>query len=276
VLWGGWLLVTGLVFSIAQGIWHEYYTTMLAPAVAAVTAAGLTLLWREHRHTLLPVAIALGGTWAYVVSSRTPEWQGWTRWVVLALTVLSVLALLVHRWPRPAVALGLGALLITPAVWSALVAITHDASGGLPAAGPRAVALSRIALATRSGRPGELSDTQREVLSYAETHGGGADITLAVDGGALFAADFVINADSTVIGLGGFAGSDAAPSLDTLRGWISDGTLRFVLEPAVRPSEELVGAAQWQRSTWIAQHCAPVDPRAYGSGAARDTLYDCR
>lgn len=39
-LWGSWLLVTAAVFSFAQGIFHPYYTTMLAPAVAAISAAG--------------------------------------------------------------------------------------------------------------------------------------------------------------------------------------------------------------------------------------------
>jgi len=62
-LWGGWLLVTALVLSFAQGIFHPYYTTQLAPAVAALTAAGLPVLWRHYRRPggygwlLLPVAV---------------------------------------------------------------------------------------------------------------------------------------------------------------------------------------------------------------------------
>ena len=35
LLWGGWLLVTGAVFSFAQGIIHPYYTVALAPAIGA-------------------------------------------------------------------------------------------------------------------------------------------------------------------------------------------------------------------------------------------------
>ena len=31
LLWGGWLLVTGLVFSYMQGIIHPYYAIALAP-----------------------------------------------------------------------------------------------------------------------------------------------------------------------------------------------------------------------------------------------------
>ena len=40
VLWGGWLLVTDLVFSFMSGIFHAYYTVALAPAIAAVVGIG--------------------------------------------------------------------------------------------------------------------------------------------------------------------------------------------------------------------------------------------
>jgi 4-amino-4-deoxy-L-arabinose transferase-like glycosyltransferase len=37
VLWGMWLLTHYLTFSFADGTFHPYYTTMLAPAIAALT-----------------------------------------------------------------------------------------------------------------------------------------------------------------------------------------------------------------------------------------------
>jgi 4-amino-4-deoxy-L-arabinose transferase-like glycosyltransferase len=39
-IWGGWLLVTGGVFSLAKGVIHAYYTVALAPAIAALVAIG--------------------------------------------------------------------------------------------------------------------------------------------------------------------------------------------------------------------------------------------
>ena len=47
LMWGGWLLVTGLVFSYAKGIIHPYYTVALAPAIGA-----------DHRY-LRDVALAV-------------------------------------------------------------------------------------------------------------------------------------------------------------------------------------------------------------------------
>jgi len=49
VLWGGWLVGTGLVFSYMQGIFHAYYTVALAPAIGAVVGIGSVLLWRARR-----------------------------------------------------------------------------------------------------------------------------------------------------------------------------------------------------------------------------------
>ena len=40
LLWGSWLLVTGLVFSFMSGIVHSYYAVALAPAIAALVGAG--------------------------------------------------------------------------------------------------------------------------------------------------------------------------------------------------------------------------------------------
>ena len=40
LLWGGWLVVTGLVFSLMAGIFHAYYTVALAPAIAALVGIG--------------------------------------------------------------------------------------------------------------------------------------------------------------------------------------------------------------------------------------------
>lgn len=41
LMWGGWLAVYTIVFSFTGGIFHAYYTATLAPAVAALSAAGL-------------------------------------------------------------------------------------------------------------------------------------------------------------------------------------------------------------------------------------------
>ncbi|SBT67069.1 Dolichyl-phosphate-mannose-protein mannosyltransferase [Micromonospora sediminicola] len=54
LLWGGWLLVTGLIFSFMSGIFHAYYTVALAPAIGGIVGIGVTLLWRAARTAPVP------------------------------------------------------------------------------------------------------------------------------------------------------------------------------------------------------------------------------
>lgn len=87
LVWGGWLLSTALVFSFMSGIFHQYYTVALAPAVAALVGMGVDGLWRaRHR---LPAALVLSGTlavtalWAFVLLGRSSDFLPWLRWAVL-------------------------------------------------------------------------------------------------------------------------------------------------------------------------------------------------
>src|SRR4051794_33306116 len=54
---GGAFLVTAVVFSFAQGIFHPYYVSLLAPFTAALVGAGASAL---PRSVLAPVAVAAG------------------------------------------------------------------------------------------------------------------------------------------------------------------------------------------------------------------------
>jgi 4-amino-4-deoxy-L-arabinose transferase-like glycosyltransferase len=46
VVWGGWLVVTGLTFSLMAGIIHPYYVVVLAPPIAALVGLGGAVAWR--------------------------------------------------------------------------------------------------------------------------------------------------------------------------------------------------------------------------------------
>ncbi|MFE4395642.1 MULTISPECIES: glycosyltransferase family 39 protein [Streptomycetaceae] len=97
LVWGGWLLSTALVFSFMSGIFHQYYTVALAPAVAALVGMGVDGLWRaRHR---VPWALVLAGTlavtavWAFVLLGRSSGFLPWLRWAVLVGGLLAAAAL---------------------------------------------------------------------------------------------------------------------------------------------------------------------------------------
>jgi 4-amino-4-deoxy-L-arabinose transferase-like glycosyltransferase len=94
LLWGGWVLVTGLVFSYMNGIIHPYYMVALAPGIAALVGIGAMALW-QARPGSGPLAgriaaatgVLASAVWAFILLDRTPGWLPWLRWVVLAAGV---------------------------------------------------------------------------------------------------------------------------------------------------------------------------------------------
>ena len=158
ILWGGWLVVTGLVFSYMSGIIHPYYTVALAPAVGALTGIGAAALWRE-RHTVfarvaMAAMLAVTAGWAWVLLGRSAGWYPWLRVAILAAALGAAAAILAPRRPLAALAgAGRGRLFLTavpvslavaaglggPLAYSINTAATAH-TGALPSAGPAVAA----------------------------------------------------------------------------------------------------------------------------------------
>jgi 4-amino-4-deoxy-L-arabinose transferase-like glycosyltransferase len=91
LVWGGWVLITGLVFSYMSGIIHPYYMVALAPGIAALVGIGAAALWQARLglagRITVAVAIVATAVWAYVLLDRTPDWLPWLRWVIVIVGV---------------------------------------------------------------------------------------------------------------------------------------------------------------------------------------------
>ena len=171
LLWGGWVIVTGLVFSYMSGIIHPYYMVALAPGIGALVGIGAMALgggvWarrhrrpgqqgrppeavREKRHGVAGRAVAAGtvlvtAVWSYVLLDRTPGWLPWLRWVVLLAGVLGAVTVLAGPWLASwrrlvllPFALAMVAGLAGPAAY-ALDTVNTAHTGAIPSAGPAAV-----------------------------------------------------------------------------------------------------------------------------------------
>ncbi len=147
VLWGGTLLMYLAVYDYAKGIFHPYYTVVMAPAVAALAGAGAVALWRLGRQSLrwawaLPAAIVGTALWADVLLARTSGYDSWAGPTVVVTGVVSALVLFlclarprVSRWF--AVAAGSVAavtLLAGPAAYS--LTTLGTTTNGIATAGP--------------------------------------------------------------------------------------------------------------------------------------------
>jgi 4-amino-4-deoxy-L-arabinose transferase-like glycosyltransferase len=151
LVWGGWLLVTGLVFSYMSGIIHPYYTIALSPAIGALVGIGATGLWRI-RHTwlariTLAAALAVTAALAWVLLGRSPSWLPWLRVLIVVGAVGAAGLILAGPALRAGTARGRTALaaaagslavvagLAGPLAYSLDTAATTH-TGSIPSAGP--------------------------------------------------------------------------------------------------------------------------------------------
>ncbi|KPI24849.1 hypothetical protein OV320_8054 [Actinobacteria bacterium OV320] len=151
MLWGGWFVLHYLTFALAEGTFHPYYVTAMAPGIAALTGAGGLMLHNAFRNGsaakwgwVLPGAVAVSSVWAVVLLQRASG--SGTLYTVAEVVAgvagaASVIGLLVGRFTKRQRLMGVAALaavvalLAGPAAYSASAA-TSSTNGTNPTAGP--------------------------------------------------------------------------------------------------------------------------------------------
>jgi len=270
LLWGGWLLVTGAVFSFMDGTVHPYYTVALAPAVAALVGISAVELWRG-REFLMPrlvLAVMAGatGVWAFVLLDRTPDWLPALRWIVLAglLIVAAVVAVGTHRLGRA------GVVLITAAALFGLAAptafsiynVTQAHSGPGTMSGP-----SRDAgFGGGPGGPGgpfggrgpgaanEDNEALAQLLKGTDSRWAAASI------GSMGVSGLELKTGTSLMAIGGFTGSDNSPTLAQFQGYVADHEVRYFIgsDNHRGPGRDRSGPAQ-EITTWVKQNFTPIE-----------------
>jgi 4-amino-4-deoxy-L-arabinose transferase-like glycosyltransferase len=213
ILFGGWLVVDGLVLSFMHGSIHPYYCLSIAPPVAAIFAIGVHELWRRREKWLYRggLAVLVGGTgvWSWVVLGRNGDWLPPLRWTILVLAVAAAVVLVVPRThqARRRVALcvlGLGLIgaLAGPAAY-AITTIGQPHEGGGPSVGP--------ADASRQGgtRWFQNADNPQLDAMLKDTNTEWSAAILRSSS----AAGLELSTDTAVMAIGGFSGSDPVPTL---------------------------------------------------------------
>ena len=172
-IFGSWLVVTWLVFSFMAGIFHQYYTVALTPAVAIMAAICLQGLWELRHHTAAKITgallVALSSVWAFSLVQQS-GWQTWLAYVIVVAGTGSaalglICALLGHgesasaevartsrRGMRLAVAIALVTLMTAPIAWTGCT-IAEGHHGSIVTAGPSASEMGGM-----PGNPGNGDD----------------------------------------------------------------------------------------------------------------------
>nr|WP_026255871.1 glycosyltransferase family 39 protein [Mycobacterium sp. 155] len=261
LLWGGWLLVTGAVFSFMDGTIHPYYTVALAPAIAALVGMSVAELW-PLRAQLLPrlvlaTMLAATGIWAFVLLDRTPEWLPALRWIVVIGTVAVAVVLAVggHRLGRAtavvalaAVVFGLGATV----AYSIETVVSSHSSGPMPTAGPKH--------GMGFGGPGGFGKTDDAALGELMT--GLNNRWAAASVGSMMVSDLELKTGASLMAIGGFTGGDNSPTLAQFQQYVANGELRYFFDRAAGdrggPPHDPHGSAG-DITNWVKAHFTPQD-----------------
>jgi 4-amino-4-deoxy-L-arabinose transferase-like glycosyltransferase len=300
LIWGGSLVLTGAVFSFAQGIIHPYYTVALAPPIGALVGMGSVYLWQRRSE---PIArLALGGAaavtalWAAVLLGRSPNFlPALQTGVVLAGLAAAVLIGFGAKAPRKAAltigALGLMAVLAGPASYTFdTVSTAH--TGAIPSAGPVVAAANGPGgplaggggarglgpppgSAFRGGGGGFLGRGPNSAVGGGGNPGGGGFLdstTPASDLVSLLqanasrynwvaatvransAAGYELATGDPVMAIGGFNGTDPAPTLAQFQQYVHDGKIHYFIGGGGGPGSGSTSSTGSQISAWVQQN----------------------
>ena len=261
ILWGGWFLVTGLIFSYMSGTIHPYYTVALAPAVAGMIGTGGYALWLVRARWIgrcgLAATMLAAGIWSWVLLHRNADWLPMLKWILLAGTVVGAILVLVgakDRFRKLAVAgLILGSLAGITGSASYAIATAATAHGGsIPTAGPTG-AVSDSGMGGGGGMgggpelqngdaPPNSSDATVNPASNGQELSSGSESTSELTGmlvnagttwsaatnGSQSAATYELASNTAVMAIGGWS-SDPAPTLDQFIQYVADGKIHYYI-----------------------------------------------
>jgi 4-amino-4-deoxy-L-arabinose transferase-like glycosyltransferase len=283
LLWAGWLLPEAVYFTYSTGLMHAYYLIMLGAPLAALTAMTGWALWEIIQKRKL-----LGGSLAFLLAGGTIFFQAgalrgnsaaspWAVGLALVLLGMGFVFAVVSRFrvcfEPAALCLLLIAMLIAPALWSALTTFNSSPNTALPYAGPATQSVRALPGTQRNGN-GVVNGNARNksLLDYLLANTAPGTYLLATDR-ANDAAPYILETGRPVLSFGGFLGEYQEVTVKQLSGLVESGQLRFILSQGAQQYPEIF--------QWVQQNCKAVDAfNLSGTGipggqTANSNLYDC-
>ena len=220
LMWGAWLVLTGVVFSFMGGMVHPYYTVAMAPAVAGLVGIGAVWAWRRRSswdgRCALASMIVLAASPSALLLHRNAFGPMWLPWLVAGLAVVSAAAVLRPRPPLVVLVAGcVAGLAGTAAVSVATAAMPHHGTM------PTAIRSSKV-----SGVWMNDEATNSELAGLlAATHTRWS----AATNGSQSAAALEIASGTSVMAVGGWSG-DPVPTLQQFIDDVHAGKISYYVE----------------------------------------------
>jgi 4-amino-4-deoxy-L-arabinose transferase-like glycosyltransferase len=278
LLWGMWLLTMGIFFSVA-GFFHQYYFTVMAPAIAALFGIGVVTMWQDYRRGgwrgwLLPIALVATVAEQVYILSNYPTWGRWLIPPLVVLGVIAVGALIIARLaPRlhltapgrrvlvPVLTAGVLVLLVAPTVWAAIPILTSKEADTLVAGPTQTTSFG----GNVGGGRGANASSEAALIRYLEAHQGTAKYLVAVSS-SNEADPIILATNKPVMTLGGFSGSDPILTTSKLAALVKSGQVKYFLLSSFG-GFGAGGGSQSALITWIKQHCKVIPAREWQSSA---------
>jgi 4-amino-4-deoxy-L-arabinose transferase-like glycosyltransferase len=277
ILFGGWIVVDGLVLSFMHGMIHPYYCLSLSPAVAGMFAIGMHEMWVKRatwfgRLGLSAMLLVTGG-WSWWLLQQDAGWLPALRWTILALSVVATAVLVMAlvgaraRWAVGALIAGTVVALAGSAAY-AIATIGQPHGGGGPSVGPAEVAAS----GGHDGGPGgarnegfgQLDDNPALDAMLSQTH---TDWSAAIVRSSS-AAGLELRTRTAVMAIGGFSGNDPVPTLSDFQQYVAAHRVTYYIVPSDNHSGFGMGnRGHSDISDWVTANFTPVK-------VGSDTVYD--
>lgn len=275
VLWGGWLAIGLVFFSAVSGIFHAYYTIMLAPALGALVGMGAARFWewaRTRPWTGGVLVAAAAGTLAYQAFAFRQYGESLGALVFAGLLLLvGGLLLLPARTRRVAVGLVLAAMLVAPAYWTGMT-VAAGADQNLPSAYPGAQQF-RPGPGGRAGALPDAGGVNSGLVAYLQANTQDVEYLVAVPS-AQTGAPLVLATGRPVLYMGGFSGQDQVVTAEDLQRMVAEGRLRYVLSGGMGGQSDI--AAWLQASCEVVPEFGASGREGWGGPPERGTvLYRC-
>ncbi|MEE6168152.1 MULTISPECIES: glycosyltransferase family 39 protein [unclassified Mycolicibacterium] len=273
LLWGGWLLVTGAVFSFMDGTIHPYYTVALAPAIAALVGMSVAALWPLRAQVLprlvLAIMLAATGIWAFVLLDRTPDWVPALRWIVVIGAVVTAVVLSVgaNRLGRASAVVALAATVFglgATVAYSIETVVNSHSSGPMPTAGPkRDMGFGGPGGHGGPGGPGGPGGFGKaDDVALGELMTGLNNRWAAASVGSMMVSDLELKTGASLMAIGGFTGGDNSPTLAQFQQYVANGDVRYFFD---RPAGDHGGpphdphGSAGDITNWVKAHFTPQE-----------------
>lgn len=236
-----WLVTVYAVLSFMGTMTHTYYVFSLGGPIAIVVPLGLFLLWNQRQRAVprLIGAVLLIGT-GYVgfrIFQYSDDWGYWPLTLVAA-TVLATTGWLLAKTPSQrfaALALVSVALVMAP-VATDIFTLNRSQAGTNPLSGPVANNPQALSAHLEAARRGDVPLDRH--LGFGVTPSADVTTLLTDSGGtewaaatytAQNAAQYQLASQRPVIALGGWLGTDPAPTFDRFKALVTDGKIAYFI-----------------------------------------------